>query len=148
MITGILFGRIFHKIRYAAGAAAMAVVCIGYIVLSKTTSPWGIYLALFIMGAGNAVVMSFFHYHVILFAPPRATAFCTAFSNVLNSLGSFLVPYLFGTYLSAIHSIHYRDVFMFAACVMAALTMLLVCYACWGRRIRVLANREEAASAG
>ena len=125
----------------------MAVVCIGYIVLSKTTSPWGIYLALFIMGAGNAVVMSFFHYHLILFAPPRATAFCTAFSNVLNSLGSFLVPYLFGAYLSAIHSIHYRDVFIFAACVMAALTMLLVCYACWGRRIRVLANREEAASA-
>jgi predicted MFS family arabinose efflux permease len=147
MITGILFGRIFHKIRYASGAAAMAVVCIGYIVLSKTTSPWGIYLALFIMGAGNAVVMSFFHYHLILFAPPRATAFCTAFSNVLNSLGSFLVPYLFGAYLSAIHSIHYRDVFIFAACVMAALTMLLVCYACWGRRIRVLANREEAASA-
>ena len=42
----------------------------------------------------------------------------------------------------------YRDVFMFAACVMVALTMPLVCYACWGRRIRVLANREEAASAG
>jgi predicted MFS family arabinose efflux permease len=135
MITGLLFGKIFGKLSNVTGSIALAVVSIGFFFLSNAKGPQDVYLAMFIMGTGNAVVMSFLHYQLILFSPPGAVAFCTALSNILNSIGAFLVPHGFGLYLSCLNKTSYRAVFFLTACIMISLTVTLLLYAVLQRKI-------------
>ncbi|MEY8336915.1 MFS transporter [Lachnospiraceae bacterium 62-35] len=93
-VSGMYFGRLYDRIGELVGIMSGAAIACSFGMLIMADQPWEIYLALSLMGLGNALIMPYGYYHTSRVCPPQSAKFCLALTQALLCFGSFASPFV------------------------------------------------------